>query len=147
MSQGFPRPIAARQLILSTLPWTRTQASNNNSSSSVQIPESVIGFSGVRIYCQTNLTQRVYSNDITFFAAWFIFSIGSAIIYTSGQDLATIKIYSQWKSYVEYRESNNREWCIQDNLGIDMFQWDLPEHSSLLAQDSDDSPVVFRSSI
>jgi hypothetical protein len=52
MSQGFPRPIAARQLILSTLPWTRTQASNNNSSSSVQIPESVTGFSGVRIYRQ-----------------------------------------------------------------------------------------------
>lgn len=52
MSQGLPRPIAARQLILSTLPWMRTLASKRASSSSVHIPESVIGVSGVRIYSQ-----------------------------------------------------------------------------------------------
>ena len=43
LSQDFPKPTAARQLIRSIWPWIRTHASRREISSSVQIPESVIG--------------------------------------------------------------------------------------------------------
>jgi len=57
MSHGFPRPMAARQHILLDLPWMRTQVSKRPKSSSVHIPVSVIGISGVRIYRQIALSR------------------------------------------------------------------------------------------
>lgn len=47
------------------------------------------------------ILNQMYSDDIAFFAAGFIFSIGSAIIHSLRQYLATIEIYNQRRSRVK----------------------------------------------